>query len=75
MDLGCRGEHANPGVLIIHRGKYRSMLKTDRERLRQKRTAELSNWHFKANQGLRRTWVKAAIGDLMHMVPCAWSLI
>lgn len=71
-DLGYRGvDHANPSVEIIHRGKYKSMLKADRKRLKRRQAIEPTIGHLKADHGMRRYWPKRAIGDALHVVLCA----
>ncbi len=72
VDLGYRGvDHANPDVQIIHRGKYKSMIKADRKRLRRRQAIEPTIGHLKADHGMRRTWLKGATGDALHVVLCA----
>lgn len=72
VDLGYRGvDHANPDVQIIHRGKYKSMSKADRKRLKRRQAIEPTIGHLKADHGMRRTWLKGAIGDALHVVLCA----
>lgn len=72
MDLGYRGvDHANPSVEIIHRGKYKSIHKADRKRLRRRQAIEPTIGHLKADHGMRKTWLKGAIGDALHVVLCA----
>ena len=72
VDLGYRGvDHANPGVKIIHRGKYKSMAKADRKRLRRRQAVEPTIGHLKADHGMRRCWLKGANGDALHVVLCA----
>jgi IS5 family transposase len=72
VDLGYRGvDHANPDVEIIHRGKYKSMLKADRKRLKRRQAIEPTIGHLKADHGMRRTWLKGATGDALHVVLCA----
>lgn len=72
VDLGYRGvDHANPGVEIIHRGKYKSLAKADRKRLRGRQAVESTIGHLKADHGMRRCWLKGASGDVLHVVLCA----
>lgn len=72
VDLGYRGvDYANPDVEIIHRGKYKSMIKADRKRLRRRQAIEPTIGHLKADHGMRRTWLKGASGDALHVVLCA----
>ena len=72
VDLGYRGvDHANPNVQIIHRGKYKSMSKADRKRLKRRQAIEPTIGHLKADHGMPRTWLKGSIGDALHVVLCA----
>ncbi len=59
VDLGYRGVgRANPDVEIIHRGKYESMFKADRKRMRRRQAIKPTSGHLKADHGMRRTWLK-----------------
>jgi transposase, IS5 family len=72
VDLGYRGvDHANPDVEIIHRGKYRSLAKADRKRLRRRQAVEPTIGHLKADHGMSRCWLKGSSGDALHVVLCA----
>lgn len=72
MDLSYRGvDHANPDVQIIHRGKYKSMAKADKKRLKRRQAIEPTIGDLKADHGMQRTWLKGAMGDALHAVLCA----
>lgn len=71
VDLGYRGVDAdNPGVRILHRGKSRSMTKSEKERLRRRQAIEPTIGHLKADHRLDRCWLKGAEGDALHTVLC-----
>lgn len=72
VDLGYRGvDDANPGVKIIHRGKYKSLSKLERKNLKRRQAIEPVIGHLKADHGMRRCWLKGAMGDAVHVVLCA----
>lgn len=72
VDLGYRGvDKDNPTVQIIHRGKYKSLSKTERKRLKRRQSIEPIIGHLKADHGMRRNWLKGALGDALHVVLCA----
>jgi transposase, IS5 family len=72
VDLGYRRvDRDNPSVQIIHRGKYKSMAKADRKRLRRRQAIEPTIGHLKADHGMRRTWLKGSLGDGLHVILCA----
>ena len=49
------------------------MAKADRKRLRRRHAIEPTIGHLKADQGMRRTWLKGSLGDALHVVLCAAS--
>ncbi len=72
VDLGYRGvDQANPDVQIIHRGRYKSMSKSERKRLKRRQAIEPTIGHLKADHGMRRCWLKGAQGDALHVMLCA----
>jgi IS5 family transposase len=72
VDLGYRGvDEANPEVRVIHRGKYKSLSKLERKRLKRRQAIEPVIGHLKADHGMKRCWLKGAMGDAMHVVLCA----
>lgn len=60
-----------PDVKILHRGKSKSMTKSEKELLRRRQAIELTIGHLKADHRLARCWLKGAEGDALHTVLCA----
>ncbi|MFO0237530.1 MAG: hypothetical protein ACK53Z_05910, partial [Betaproteobacteria bacterium] len=72
VDLGYRGvDKDNPGVEIIHRGKYRSLTHPQRRWLRRRQAVEPAIGHLKADHRMNRCWLQGALGDALHAVLCA----
>ena len=72
VDLGYRGVDAdNPGVEIIHRGKYKSLTALQRRWLKRRQAIEPAIGHTKSDHRMDRCWLKAAIGDALHAISCA----
>ena len=72
VDLGYRGVDAdNPGVQIIHRGKYKSLTKQQRRWLKRRQAIEPAIGHLKADHRMDRCWLQGALGDALHAVLCA----
>jgi IS5 family transposase len=72
VDLGYRGvDDANPGIEIIHRGKYRSLTRTQRRWLKRRQAIEPALGHLKSDHRLDRCWLKGSLGDALHAVLCA----
>ena len=72
VDLGYRGVDAdNPGMEIIHRGKYKSLTKLQRKWLKRRQAIEPLIGHTKADHGMQRCWLKGALGDALHALSCA----
>jgi transposase, IS5 family len=72
VDLGYRGVDAdNPGVEIIHRGKYKSLTSLQRKWLKRRQAIEPLIGHTKADHGMQRCWLKGALGDALHALSCA----
>lgn len=72
VDLGYRGvDDDNPSVEIIHRGKYRSLTKTQRKWLKRRQAIEPVIGHLKSDNRLDRCHLKGQIGDALHAVLCA----
>ena len=72
VDLGYRGVDAdNPGVEIIHRGKYKSLTKQQRKWLKRRQAIEPLIGHTKSDHGMQRCWLKGALGDALHALSCA----
>ena len=74
VDLGYRGKDvdaANPGIQIIHRGRYKSMDKHERKLLKRRQAVEPAIGHLKADHRMNHCWLKGAIGDALHALSCA----
>ncbi len=74
VDLGYRSpavKEANPGVDIIHRGRYKSLTKTQRRWLKRRQAVEPVIGHLKSDCRLNRCWLKGAVGDSLHILCCA----
>jgi len=72
VDLGYRGVDAdNPGVEIIHRGKYKTLTALQRRWLKRRQAIEPMIGHTKSNHRMGRCWLKGAIGDALHAISCA----
>ena len=66
IDLAYRSVDAdNPGVQIIHRGKYKAL--TDEEKPLPKRRQAIAPLigHTKADHRMDRCWVQGAVGDAL----------
>jgi IS5 family transposase len=72
VDLGYRGvDHVNPGVQIIHRGKFKSLTKLQRRWLKRRQAIEPAIGHTKADHRMDRCWMPGATGDALHALSCA----
>ncbi len=72
VDLGYRGVDAdNPGVTIIHRGRYKSLTNQQRRWLRRRQAIEPVIGHLKDDHGMRRCWLKGQTGDALNAVLAA----
>jgi IS5 family transposase len=72
VDLGYRGVDAdNPGVQIIHRGKYKSLTDHEKRLLKRRQAIEPLIGHTKVDHRLDRCWLQGAIGDALHALSCA----
>ena len=72
VDLGYRGVDAdNPGVQIIHRGKYKSLTTLQRKWLKRRQAIEPLIGHTKADHGMQRCWLQGELGDALHALSCA----
>jgi IS5 family transposase len=72
VDLGFRGVDAdNPGVQIIHRGKFKSLTAQQRRWLKRRQAVEPAIGHLKHDNGMDRCWRQGATGDALHAVLCA----
>lgn len=71
-DLGFRGvDAANPGVEIIHRGRFKSLTALQRRWLKRRQAVEPAIGHLKHDNGMDRCWLKGQTGDALHAVLCA----
>ena len=72
VDLGYRGvDQDNPGVEIIHRGKYKTLTALQRRWLKRRQAIEPAIGHTKSDHRMDRCWLKGAIGDALHAISCA----
>jgi IS5 family transposase len=72
VDLGYRGVDAdNPGVELIHRGKYKTLTALQRRWLKRRQAIEPMIGHTKSDHRMDRCWLKGAIGDALHAISCA----
>lgn len=72
VDLGYRGVDAdNPGIEIIHRGKFKSLTAVQRRWLKRRQAIEPAIGHAKADCRMDRCWLQGAEGDALHALSCA----
>jgi IS5 family transposase len=72
VDLGYRGvDAANPGVEILHRGRWKSMTTQQRQWLKRRQAVEPTIGHLKADHRMDRCWLQGAQGDAIHAILCA----
>ena len=72
VDLGFRGVDAdNPGVEIIHRGRYKSLTSEQKRWLKRRQAIEPMIGHTKADNRMGRCWLQGALGDALHALSCA----
>ena len=72
VDLGFRGVDAdNPGVEIIHRGRYKSLTSQHKRWLKRRQAIEPMIGHTKSDNRMDRCWLQGAIGDALHALSCA----
>ena len=72
VDLGFRGvDAANPGVEIIHRGRFKSLTDQQRRWLKRRQAVEPAIGHLKHDTGMDRCWLQGQTGDALHAVLCA----
>jgi len=72
VDLGYRGVDAdNPGIEIIHRGRFKSLSKQQRGWLKRRQAIEPLIGHAKSDHRMERCWLKGALGDALHALSCA----
>ena len=61
----------NPGVEIIHRGKYKTLTALQRRWLKRRQAIEPMIGHTKSDHRMDRCWLKGAMGDALHAISCA----
>ena len=72
VDLGFRGvDAANPGVEIIHRGKYKTLTRQQKRWLKRRQAIEPMIGHTKSDNRMDRCWLQGALGDALHALSCA----
>ena len=72
VDLGYRGVDAdNPGVEILHRGRFKSMTNQQRRWLKRRQAIEPAIGHLKSDHRMNRCWLAGSLGDALHAVLCA----
>ncbi len=72
VDLGFRGVDAdNPGVEIIHRGRYKTLTAQQKRWLRRRQAIEPMIGHTKSDNRMDRCWLQGALGDALHTLSCA----
>jgi IS5 family transposase len=72
VDLGYRGVDAdNPGIEIIHRGRYKTMTNQHKRWLKRRQAIEPMIGHVKSDNRMDRCWLQGALGDALHALSCA----
>ena len=72
VDLGYRGVDAdNPGVEIIHRGRWQSMSAHHKRLLKRRQAIEPAIGHIEADHRRDRCWLQGSAGDTLHALSCA----
>jgi len=61
----------NPGVEIIHRGKYKSLTSQQRRWLKRCQAVEPAIGHANSDSRMDRGWLQGALGDALHALSCA----
>jgi hypothetical protein len=59
-------DNDNPGVEIIHRGKYKTLTNQQRRWLKRRQAIEPMIGHTKSDNRMDRCWLKGALGDALH---------
>ena len=71
VDLGIRGVDPEvSSVHLIHRGKHKILISTQRRWLKRRQAIEPIIGHVKHDHGMRRCWLKGQTGDALHAVLC-----
>ena len=72
LHLGYRGVDADdPGVQIIHRGKYKSLDRHEKRLLKRRQAIEPLIGHTKSDHRMDRCWLQGATVDALHPLSCA----
>lgn len=72
VDLGFRGADAdNPGVEIIHRGKFKTLTAQQKHWLKRRQAIEPMIGHTKSDNRMDRCRLQGALGDALHALSCA----
>ena len=72
VDLGFRGVDAdNPGIDIIHRGKFKTLTAPQKRWLKSRQAVEPAFGHTKSDHRMDRCWLQGALGDALHALSCA----
>ena len=72
VDLGYRGVDAdNPGVQIIHRGRYKSLTAQQKRWLKRRQAIEPLIGHTKSDHRMERCWLQGTLGDALHAISSA----
>ena len=64
-------DRASPGLKIIHRGRIKTMTKTQRRWLKRRQAVEPAIRHLKSDNCMQRCWLQGATGDALHALFCA----
>ena len=72
VDLGYRGVDKEVApVQVIHRGKNKTLTKTQWRWLKRRQAIEPTIGHLKQDHRMDRCWLKGEEGDALHAVLCA----
>ena len=72
VDLAYRSVDAdNPGVQIIHHGKYKSLTDEEKRLLERRQAIAPLIGYTKADHRMDRCWLQGAVGDALHALCCA----
>ena len=72
MDLGFRGVDAdNPGMEIIHRGRYKPLTSQHKRWLKRRQAIEPMIGHAKSDNRMDCCWLQGALCDALHALSCA----
>jgi len=56
----------NPGIEIIHRGRYKSLALQQMRWLKRRQAIEPMIGHTKSDNGMDRCWLQGELGDALH---------